>query len=187
MKRAGSPPPYFHRLEFGKITLLLRANAHNGPEDAPESSCVLASYNDQMWFAVSARNWVQERYKLEGLTDADMIYIESGHLKTDDPNSATLIQEFKERNDPATQIVYYIPHEVDEVPIAQAAIFRRQTYQKLIASPDESSHVELMSVVAKDEMTVSLFHRHEHSGTREGDYDRTVFGSTSLRFVPCGL
>jgi hypothetical protein len=178
MKRAVEPCPCFHRLDFQGLTLLLRMGEFNG---VPDSSCVLASFKDQTWFAVSERTLVQERYHLEGLSEADMIYIQSGHLRLSDPESSKLIEDFKARNDPAKEFAFRIPPGVEEVPVARSVFFKRQTYQKLIAGIS----IKLVSVDAGEEMTVDLFHSHEHHSTRkEGDYDRTVFASTRLRFVP---
>ena len=177
------PPPFFHRLEFPNLTLLLRANAYNMPEDAPDSSCILASTDDKKkWFAVSERTATQERYHLEKLNEADMAYISSGFLKVSDPKP---IDEFKKRHDPAKKIEFFLPSGAEEVPVARSEFFRRQTYQKLIALPESTSCIHLVSITADDVMmTVDLFHRHEHISTRDDDYDRTVYVSTRIRFVP---
>ncbi len=186
MKRvAQDSQPYFHRLEFRNLTLLLRTNVYNAPEDAPESPCILAAFKDQKWFAISERTSIQERYHLENLSETDMIYIESGHLRLTDPNKSQMVEEFKKRNDPAKEFTFFIPSKQDEVPITRSVFFKRQTYEKLITSPLDTSSIELVNIDAKEEMTVDLFHRHEHRSTREDDYNRTVFASTRLRFVQC--
>ena len=176
-KRTADPTPHFHRLNFQNLTLLVRANAQDSPG-------VLAAYRDQKWFAVAERTYTQERYHLEKLSDADMIYIESGFLRVEDSNKSKMIEEFKKRNESGSRFAFSIPPGVEEVPIARSALFKRQIYQKVIASQDYASHIELVDVTVDDEMTVDLFHSHEHQATRDGDYDRTVFVSTRLRFVP---